>query len=147
VARLEGDPSVGALHVEPSGGGTAARIPTGLVLRSVGYRGSPVRDLPFDPATGTVPHDAGRVVDPTTGSPVAGSYVVGWIKRGPSGGIGSNRADAAETVATLLADADRGLLAPPPAGPGSFRRLVRRRRTAGDPSAGQQAVGSAAPPG
>jgi ferredoxin--NADP+ reductase len=147
VARLEGDPSVGAVHLEPAGGGTAARIPTGLVLRSVGYRGSPVRDLPFDLATGTVPHDAGRVVDPTTGRPVAGSYVVGWIKRGPSGGIGSNRADAAETVATLLGDADRGLLAPPHAGAGSFRRLVRRRRSTGVPSTGQPAVGSAAPPG
>jgi ferredoxin--NADP+ reductase len=139
TTRLLGDPTVEAVDVEPTDGGPGGtRFPTGLVLRSVGYRGSPVRDLPFDPSTGTVPHEAGRVVDPGTRRPVPGSYVVGWIKRGPSGGIGSNRADAAETVATLLADADQGLLAAPAAGPASFRRLVRRRRPA-RPSAGSPA--------
>ncbi|MBS45874.1 MAG: 4Fe-4S ferredoxin [Nocardioides sp.] len=77
-------------------------LDTGLVLRSVGYRGLPVAGLPFDEATGTVPHERGRVADRP------GQYVVGWIKRGPSGFIGSNKADAEETVATLLDDLDAG---------------------------------------
>ena len=61
-----------------------------------------------------------------TGRP--GTYVVGWIKRGPSGGIGANRACAAETVGSLLADAVAGALPAPAGGPNAFRRLVRRRR-------------------
>ncbi|WP_370416504.1 FAD-dependent oxidoreductase [Streptomyces fradiae] len=102
----------------PAGG---AEIPAGLVLRAVGYRGLPVADLPFDETTGTVPHTGGRV----EGRP--GTYVVGWIKRGPSGGIGANRTCAAETVGTLLADAVAGVL-PKPAGTArGFDRLARGR--------------------
>ncbi|MEV3987669.1 FAD-dependent oxidoreductase [Streptomyces sp. NPDC049837] len=119
--------------VEVLGDGTAARavrvteadgqreIPAGMVLRAVGYRGEPVPGLPFDEAAGTVPHDAGRV------SGRQGTYVVGWIKRGPSGGIGTNRTCAAETVGTLLADAVAGRLPEPPCTAKEFRRLLRRR--------------------
>ncbi|MFC8920288.1 FAD-dependent oxidoreductase [Streptomyces sp. NPDC057116] len=96
-------------------------IPAGTVLRAVGHRGEPVPGLPFDEAAGTVPHEAGRVA----GAP--GTYVVGWIKRGPSGGIGANRTCAAETVGTLLADAVAGRLPEPPGGAKEFRRLLRRR--------------------
>lgn len=69
-----------------------------LVVRAVGYRGIPTEGLPFDDRSGTIPHTDGRV----EGS--VNSYVVGWIKRGPSGVIGSNKKDSADTVATLLAD-------------------------------------------
>ncbi|MFD3943814.1 FAD-dependent oxidoreductase [Streptomyces sp. NPDC058579] len=96
-------------------------IPAGLVLRAVGYRGVPVPGLPFDEATGTVPHERGRVA----GMP--GTYVVGWIKRGPSGGIGANRTCAAETVGALLADAVAGALPAPSRTARAFRRLVRGR--------------------
>ncbi|MFQ6147345.1 FAD-dependent oxidoreductase [Streptomyces seoulensis] len=74
-----------------------------LVLRSVGYRGVPLDGLPFDAATGTVPHLEGRVV--RAGAVAPGEYVAGWIKRGPTGIIGTNRPCAKETVASLLADA------------------------------------------
>ncbi|MFB8002035.1 FAD-dependent oxidoreductase [Nocardia sp. NPDC056000] len=95
--------------------GEARAVPTGdhetleagLVLRSVGYRGTPVRDLPFDAVTATVPHRGGRVVDPASGDAVPGTYVAGWIKRGPSGFLGTNKSCSRETVDTLLADAER----------------------------------------
>ncbi|MFB6702896.1 FAD-dependent oxidoreductase [Streptomyces rubiginosohelvolus] len=74
-----------------------------LVLRAVGYRGVELPGLPFDPVRGTVPHAAGRVLRGGVASP--GEYVAGWIKRGPTGVIGSNRSCAKETVASLLSDA------------------------------------------
>ncbi|MGW8379100.1 FAD-dependent oxidoreductase [Streptomyces sp. ODS28] len=96
-------------------------LPAGMLLRAVGYRGRPVPGLPFDEETATVPHEAGRV----RGLP--GTYVVGWIKRGPSGGIGANRTCAAETVGALLEDAIAGALAAPAGTARAFRRLVRSR--------------------
>ncbi|TYR46746.1 ferredoxin-NADP reductase, partial [Streptomyces parvus] len=101
-------------------GGTAD-LGAGLLLRAIGYRGLPVPGLPFDEASGTVPHDRGRVAG------LPGSYVVGWIKRGPSGGIGANRTCAAETVGTLLADAVAGELPAPTGDAKAFRRLARQR--------------------
>ncbi|MGW2718721.1 FAD-dependent oxidoreductase [Streptomyces sp. NPDC001492] len=74
-----------------------------LVLRSVGYRGVPLEGLPFDTAGGTVPHLAGRVL--RAGVVAPGEYVAGWIKRGPTGVIGTNRPCAKETVLSLLEDA------------------------------------------
>jgi ferredoxin--NADP+ reductase len=79
-------------------------ITAGRVVRAAGFRGVPVPGLPFDQATGTVPNTAGRVE--------AGTYVAGWIKRGPSGGIGTNKACARETVGALLEDAIAGRLRP-----------------------------------
>ncbi|GAA2402745.1 FAD-dependent oxidoreductase [Streptomyces glaucosporus] len=87
-----------------TGTGRYEEIPAGLVLRSVGYRGVPLPGLPFDPATGTVPHEAGRVL--RGGVPSPGEYVAGWIKRGPTGVIGTNRPCAKETAGSLLEDAD-----------------------------------------
>ncbi|MFF3643298.1 FAD-dependent oxidoreductase [Streptomyces sp. NPDC002564] len=78
-------------------------IPGQLVLRSVGYRGVPIEGLPFDPDRGTVPHAAGRVL--RDGVPSPGEYVAGWIKRGPTGVIGTNRPCAKETAQSLLDDA------------------------------------------
>jgi ferredoxin--NADP+ reductase len=84
--------------------GTGERevLDVGLVVRAIGYAAEPVPGLPFDEATGTVPHERGRVV--RDGVVVPGAYVTGWIKRGPTGVIGTNRADAQETVDSLLED-------------------------------------------
>ncbi len=80
--------------------GAREELPAQLVVRAVGYRGIETPGLPFDTRSGTIPHTDGRV----EGS--ANEYVVGWIKRGPSGVIGSNKKDSADTVATLVADLD-----------------------------------------
>ncbi|MFF3487913.1 FAD-dependent oxidoreductase [Streptomyces sp. NPDC002701] len=86
-----------------TGTGVHEDIEAQLVLRSVGYRGVPLEGLPFDADRGTVPHLAGRVL--RDGSVAPGEYVAGWIKRGPTGVIGTNRPCAKETVTSLLADA------------------------------------------
>jgi len=78
--------------------GVREELPAQLVVRAVGYRGIPTPGLPFDDRSGTIPHTEGRI----DGS--ANGYVVGWIKRGPSGVIGSNKKDSAATVDTLIAD-------------------------------------------
>jgi len=75
-------------------------LETGTVLRSVGYQARPVPGLPFDEDAGTVPHERGRVAP--------GTYVVGWIKRGPTGFLGTNKSDALETVTSILDDLDAG---------------------------------------
>lgn len=75
------------------------------VYRAVGYHSSPLRDLPFDDAAGVVPNEAGRVVD-ENGTPLTGTYVTGWIKRGPVGLIGHTKSDASETITCLLEDLD-----------------------------------------
>jgi len=84
-------------------------IPCGLVFRSIGYRGRPLGDIPFDARRGLIRNDGGRVCD-EAGVPHRGEYAVGWIKRGPSGVIGTNKKDAADTVAKVVADAEAGAL-------------------------------------
>ena len=88
-------------------------IECGLVLRSIGYRGRPVGDIPFDERRGLVRNDGGRVLG-EDGRPMPGEYVVGWIKRGPTGVIGTNKKDAADTVAKIVEDAEAHLLARAP---------------------------------
>ena len=105
-------------------------IPAGLVLRSVGYRGVEVPGVPFDQATATIPHRRGRVVRGHGEDAVPGMYVVGWIKRGPNGFIGSNKSCARETVNSLLADLNAGAL-PAPRPAGEFADLLQRRCGAG----------------
>jgi ferredoxin--NADP+ reductase len=78
-------------------------IPCGIVLRSVGYCGVPIPGVPFDEERGTMRNDRGRVLD-DHGEPVPGVYCAGWIKRGPTGIIGTNKKDATETVDLLLED-------------------------------------------
>ena len=95
----------------------------GLVLRAVGYRGEPVPGVPFDPKTGRIPNDDGRVLG-EDGRPMRGEYAVGWIKRGPSGVIGTNKKCAAETVAHIVEDAD---LLPDPPGDEDIEAWLRRR--------------------
>jgi ferredoxin--NADP+ reductase len=88
-------------------------IPVGLVFRSIGYKGMALPGVPFDERGGVIPNQQGRVTDPQTQAAVPGLYAVGWIKRGPSGVIGTNKPDAVETVERLLEDARTGqLLAP-----------------------------------
>ena len=91
---------------------TIEQLGCGIVFRSIGYRGTPLEGLPFDESRGTIPHAAGRILD-ERGAPLRGDYVVGWIKRGPSGIIGTNKRDAQETVDELLEDLDAGRLNEP----------------------------------
>jgi ferredoxin--NADP+ reductase len=104
--RLEGD--AGRLAAVPTG--ETETIEAGLVLRSVGYRGVEIPGVPFDESRGTIRNAGGRVLD-ESGEHVAGLYCSGWIKRGPSGVIGTNKKDATETVALLLEDVAAGRLA------------------------------------
>jgi ferredoxin--NADP+ reductase len=107
--------TVGRNRLERDDRGVLRPVPTGetmtirasMVFRSIGYRGVPVQGVPFDDRSATIPHDAGRVRDRR------GEYVVGWIKRGPTGIIGTNKRDAQETVNTLLADLEAGRLLDP----------------------------------
>jgi len=90
--------------------GERETLECGLVLRSVGYKGRGVEGLPFDERRGVIPNEGGRVTEPDDGDPVPGHYVAGWIKRGPSGVIGTNKKDAQETIDSLLTDAEAGKL-------------------------------------
>ena len=95
--------------------GETELLPAELVFRSVGYRGVALPDVPFEPRTGLIPNLKGRVLDGATRVPLAGHYATGWIKRGPTGVIGNNKADSVETVNVLLEDAAAGTLPVPPA--------------------------------
>jgi ferredoxin/flavodoxin---NADP+ reductase len=92
----------GALRARPTS--EHERIEAGLVFRAIGYRGLALPGVPFDERQGVIPNQGGRVTDPATGTPRPGEYVVGWIKRGPTGVIGTNKRDAQETVDAILAD-------------------------------------------
>jgi len=85
----------------------------GIVFRSIGYRGVKLPGVPFDEWKGTIPNDAGRVIDPQAQHHLPGEYAVGWIKRGPSGVIGTNKRDAQETVDAVFEDVDNGRLHEP----------------------------------
>ena len=114
--RVEG---VEVVHnmLEPDGKGSVRAVATdqrevlqaGIVFRSVGYHGVGLPGTPFDERSGTMPNEAGRVLD-EHGAPVPGLYCAGWIKRGPTGIIGTNKKDATETIDQLLADLDAGVL-------------------------------------
>jgi len=119
----------GVTRAEPTG--HFEELPVGLVFRSVGYRGVALPGVPFDETAGTVPNERGRVMDPAAGRPVTGVYVAGWIKRGPSGVIGTNKPDAAETAETMLADLAAGAaLAPAEPSAEAAEAQVRRARPA-----------------
>jgi ferredoxin--NADP+ reductase len=96
-----------------------------LVIRAVGYRGAPVPGLPFDEQTSTVPHDGGRVLDRAGGERVPGCYVTGWIKRGPTGGLGANRQCARETARAVLEDLSAGRLPDPDRGGSDITESLR----------------------
>jgi ferredoxin--NADP+ reductase len=116
---IKGGDAVSSVQVERTmidsagavaGTGVHEVIPAQLVVRSVGYRGVALDGVPFDPGTGRVPHAEGRVI--RDGGFSADEYVTGWIKRGPTGVIGTNKSDAVETVTSLLADIRDGAIEP-----------------------------------
>lgn len=125
VARtrlVEGDD--GVVRAEPTS--EHEEVDAGLVLRAIGYQGRPIPGVPFDAATATIPNDAGRITD--AGCRWPGGYVVGWIKRGPTGFIGTNKTCAQETVDHLVADFNAGLLPDPVGSRPEFAALARGRR-------------------
>jgi ferredoxin/flavodoxin---NADP+ reductase len=115
----------GRLVARPTG--ESELIEAGLVLRSIGYRGSPIPGVPFDERRATIHNDGGRVTDARTGEPFPGVYTAGWIKRGPSGVIGTNKKCAQETVDSLLEDLAAGRLPEPTSDPGALQELLEAR--------------------
>ena len=116
-ARFVGSERIEAVEIERTavdgdgrayGTGELELLPADLVIRSVGYRGVPLPGLPVDERSGTVANEDGRVL--RDGAVSVGEYVAGWIKRGPTGVVGTNKHDARETIAALLADAGDGTL-------------------------------------
>lgn len=135
--RVLGDERAAGVEFTVTGTQETRRLDAGLVLTSIGYRGKPIRDLPFDDAAGVVPNEAGRVV----GAPA--TYVAGWIKRGPTGFIGTNKSCAAQTVHELVADYNAGRLATPAARPAALGRLIRSRQPQLVDVAGWRAIDAA----
>jgi ferredoxin/flavodoxin---NADP+ reductase len=142
-ARVLGQQRVSGVEFSVTGTDEVRRLDAGLVLTSIGYRGKPIRDLPFDETAAVVPNDGGRVVDPGSGRPVRGAYVAGWIKRGPTGFIGTNKSCSLQTVAGLVADFNAGRLADPLAKPAALNKLVHARRPDVVDSAGWRALDAA----
>lgn len=126
--RVIGEDRAAGMQFTRTGGGETVRVDAGLVLTSIGYRGQPVAGLPFDADAAVVPNSGGRVIDPVTGRPMVGAYVAGWIKRGPTGFIGTNKSCAIETVTGLVDDFNAGLLSDPAARPSALGRLLRSKR-------------------
>ena len=104
-------------------------LDVGLVFRSVGYRGMPLAEVPFNDKWGVILNEKGRVIDPTSKLPLPGQYTSGWIKRGPSGVIGTNKPDSVETAGCMLEDLKKNLvLLPTHADAVSIDKLVRERQ-------------------
>jgi ferredoxin--NADP+ reductase len=133
--RALGETRVEGMAFTVTGTDELRTLEAGLVLTSIGYRGKPIRDLPFDDDACVVPNDAGRVVP--------GTYVAGWIKRGPTGFIGTNKSCAAQTVHELVADYNAGRLADAAGGPAALERLVRSRQPDVVDGAGWNAIDAA----
>ena len=116
----------GTLRARDSG--EREELECGLVLRSVGYTGIPIEGVPFDGKRGLILNDGGRVLDSHDAGHKVGHYTAGWIKRGPSGVIGTNKKDALETVTHLLADVEsQTLLDPERPEPGAVEELLSER--------------------
>ncbi len=119
--------STGAL--QPRATDQFENLPVGLVFRSVGYRGVPLPGVPFNDSWGVILNDKGRVLDPDTKQPIVGEYTAGWIKRGPTGVIGTNKPDAAETVECMFEDLTHGaVLEPTRPEAAAAETLVRQRQ-------------------
>jgi ferredoxin/flavodoxin---NADP+ reductase len=141
--RVLGQQHATGVEFSVTGTEEVCRLDAGLVLRSIGYRGKPIRDLPFDEAAAVVPNDGGRVVDPASGRPVPGAYVAGWIKRGPTGFIGTNKSCSFQTVQALVADFNAGKLTDPTAQPEALTKRVHARQPHTVDSAGWRAIDAA----
>ncbi|GAA2540910.1 4Fe-4S binding protein [Mycolicibacterium diernhoferi] len=135
--RVLGDQRVTGIEFTVTGTDRTRVVDAGMVLTSIGYRGKAIADLPFDEDAAVVPNDGGRVLD------AAGAYVAGWIKRGPTGFIGTNKSCAAETVRNLVEDYNRGRLGDPAHTPAALDKLVRSRRPAVVDAAGWRAIDAA----
>lgn len=123
--EIVGSPTgVTGIRVNGPDDATDTVIECGLVLRSIGYRGAPISGLSFDHRAGVVSNDAGRITGPET---APGLYVAGWLKRGPTGVIGTNRSCARETVAAVIDDHRTGQLAKPAHGKDALRQMVDER--------------------
>ena len=96
-----------AFNQSAKGTGKCIELSTSIVFRSIGYKGVPIPGVPFDQNRGVIPSTDGRVTNDTAGAPIPGLYVAGWIKRGPSGIIGTNRADSVATIKSLLDDLEQ----------------------------------------
>lgn len=88
-------------------------LDVGLVFRSIGYHGVPLPDVPFNESWGVISNEKGRISDPSTGNHITGLYTSGWIKRGPSGVIGTNKTDSSETVDCMIEDLENGFILHP----------------------------------
>jgi len=141
--RVVGDGRAEGVEFTVTGTDEVRQVSAGLVLTSIGYRGKPIHGLPFDGSAAVVPNDGGRVVDPETGAAVPGSYVAGWIKRGSTGFIGTNKSCAAQTVHKLVADYNHGLLTDPAGKPAALDKLVRDRQPAVVDAEGWKAIDAA----
>lgn len=143
--RVLGERRAAAVEFSVTGTVETRAIDAGLVLTSIGYRGKPIRDLPFDEAAAVVPNDGGRVVEPGTGQPVRGAYVAGWIKRGPTGFIGTNKSCSLQTVQALVADFNAGVLTDRAAlaKPAALDELVAARQPAVVDATGWRAIDAA----
>ncbi|MEV4126483.1 FAD-dependent oxidoreductase [Nocardia sp. NPDC049707] len=117
-------------------------LDAGLVLRSIGYKGEPIKGLPFDERRAVIPNEHGRVIG-ADGIPLPGVYVSGWIKRGPRGVIGTNRTDSEETVEQLIADFTTGKLGVPQADRAALKALLEQRQADLVDRAGWKAIDTA----
>ncbi|BBX90609.1 4Fe-4S binding protein [Mycolicibacterium boenickei] len=135
--RVLGEDRVSGIEFGVTGTDEVRTLDAGLVLTSIGYRGKAIADLPFDDDAAVVPNDAGRVRD------AVGAYVAGWIKRGPTGFIGTNKSCAAQTVHQLVDDYNAGVLTDPVHKAAALEKLVRTRQPAMVDAAGWQAIDAA----
>ena len=119
--------ATGTIQAQPTE--QTEELKVGLVFRSVGYRGVPLPGVPFDDKWGVVLNEKGRVLDPGSKQALPGEYTAGWIKRGPTGVIGTNKPDALETVTAMLEDAAAGrTLEPAEPDRAAAERLLRQRQ-------------------
>jgi len=141
--RVVGEQRASGMEFSVTGTDELCQLEAGLVLTSIGYHGKAIRDLPFDDDAGVVPNNGGRVIDQHSGQPVHGAYVAGWIKRGPTGFIGTNKSCALQTVQRLVDDFNAGLLRDPIDKPSALDALVAERQPAVVDAAGWRAIDAA----
>jgi ferredoxin--NADP+ reductase len=141
--RVLGEQRATGIEFSVTGTDETRILETGLVLTSIGYRGKPIRDLPYDESSAVVPNEGGRVVELGSREPVPGAYVAGWIKRGPSGFIGTNKSCSFETVQSLVADFNAGKLTDPVGKPEALASLVHARQPDAIDAAGWRAIDAA----
>ncbi|KAA1250045.1 ferredoxin [Mycobacterium simiae] len=141
--RVLGQARATGVEFSVTGTDERRRLDAGLVLTSIGYRAKRLRDLPFAEPAAVVPNDGGRVIDPDTRQVVPGAYVAGWIKRGPTGFIGTNKSCSLQTVQALVADFNAGKLTDPVSKPAELNSLVAARQPQAIDAAGWRAIDAA----